>query len=48
VVPQGLFEFFMVFLFGAFIRRLIPWISAGFSSDFFEGIMGECLVTLYG
>jgi hypothetical protein len=27
---------------------LIPWIRESFSSDFFEGIMGEFLVPLCG
>jgi H+/Cl- antiporter ClcA len=34
--------------FGVFVLQLIPRIREGFSSDLFQGIMGECLVPLCG
>jgi hypothetical protein len=41
------FVVFFVFVFGAFVLGVVPWILVGFSPDFFEGNMDGCLVHLF-
>jgi hypothetical protein len=55
VVPQGLDVSFPFFLFGYFRSLFLGFRSSldssiwgRFSPDFFEGIIGECLVPLCG